>query len=81
MESIGLKVSKRGYIVLPAKIRRQMNIKSGTKILLSREENRIILQPVVSFTDKLAGFTAQKFGKSAAEVQKYINGERKERQR
>jgi AbrB family looped-hinge helix DNA binding protein len=81
MESIGLKVSKRGYIVLPAKIRRQMNIKSGTKILLSREENRIILQPVVSFTDQLAGLTAQKFGKSAEEVQEYINGERKERKR
>ena len=81
MESIGLKVSKRGYIVLPARIRRQMNIKSGTKILLRREENRIILQPVVSFTDKLAGLTAQKFGKSAEEVQKYINRERKERQK
>jgi AbrB family looped-hinge helix DNA binding protein len=81
MESIGLKVSKRGYIVLPARIRRQMNIKSGTKILLRREENRIILQPVVSFTDKLAGLTSQKFGKSAEEVQKFINGERKERQK
>jgi AbrB family looped-hinge helix DNA binding protein len=79
MKSIGLKVSKRGYIVLPASIRRQMKIKSGTKILLSREENRIILQPVVSFTDKLSGLTAQKFGKTAAEVQKYIDEERKDR--
>jgi len=79
MKSIGLKVSKRGYIVLPAKIRRQMNIKSGTKILLTREENRLILQPVVSFTDRLSGLTAQKFGKTAADVQKYIDEERKDR--
>ncbi len=79
MKSIRLKVSKRGYIVLPANIRRQMKIKSGTKILLSREENRIILQPVVSFTEKLSGLTAKKFGKTAAEVQKYIDGGRKDR--
>jgi hypothetical protein len=36
---------------------------------------------VVFFTDKLAGLTAQKFGKSAREVGKYINGERKERKK
>lgn len=81
MKSIGLKVSKRGYIVLPARIRRQMNIRSGTKIILSKEENRIILQPVASFTEKLSGLTAQKFGKSAGDIQKYIDGERKERQK
>jgi AbrB family looped-hinge helix DNA binding protein len=81
MKAIGLTISKRGYIVLPASIRRQMNIKSGTKVLLSKEENRIILQPVVSFTDKLSGLTAGKFGKSAKDVQEFINGERKERQK
>ena len=79
MKSIGLTISKRGYIVLPSSIRRQMNIKSGTKILLSREENRIILQPVVSFKEKLSGLTAGKFGKSADDVQKLIDDERKER--
>jgi len=79
MNPIRLKISKRGYIVLPASIRKQMNIKSGTKILLSKEEDRIILQPVVSFTEKLSGLTAGKFGKSAADVQKYIDEARKER--
>jgi hypothetical protein len=58
-----------------------MNIKSGTKIRLSRDENRIIPQPVVSLTDELAGLTAQKFGKSAKEVGNYYNGERKEGKR
>jgi hypothetical protein len=53
-------------------------VPSGTGILLSREENRIILQPVVSLTDQLAWLTAQQFGKSAKEVGKYINGERKD---
>lgn len=81
MKSIGLKVSKRGYIVLPARLRRQMNIKSGTKIILSREEDRIVLQPVASFTEQLSGLTVRKFGKTAAEVQRFIDKERKERQK
>jgi len=50
MKSIGVTVSNRGYIVLPAGLRKEMNIKTGTKILLSREKDRIILQPVPSFT-------------------------------
>ena len=72
-------VSNRGYIVLPAHIRKEMNIKPGTKILLSKEENKIILQPVSSFTEKLSGLTSGSFGKNADEVNDYINEERKDR--
>lgn len=72
-------VSNRGYIVLPASIRKEMNIKSGTKILLSREENKIILQPVPSFTEKLSGLTAKSFGENADQVREYIDEERKRR--
>ncbi|MBW1833766.1 MAG: AbrB/MazE/SpoVT family DNA-binding domain-containing protein [Deltaproteobacteria bacterium] len=48
MESTNVTVSSRGYIVLPASLRKEMNIKAGTKILLHKEENKIILQPVTS---------------------------------
>ena len=72
-------VSNRGYIVLPASLRKEMNIKSGTKILLSREENKIILQPVPSFTEKLSGLTARSFGEDADQVKEYIDEERKDR--
>ena len=72
-------VSNRGYIVLPAHIRKEMNIKPGTKILLSKEQNKIILQPVSSFTEKLSGLTSGSFGKNADEVNDYINEERKDR--
>jgi AbrB family looped-hinge helix DNA binding protein len=79
MKSTNVTVSSRGYIVLPAGLRKEMNIKTGTKILLHREENKIILQPVTSFTQKLAGLTAQSFGKTPDEVKAYIDEERKER--
>ncbi len=72
-------VSNRGYIVLPAHIRKEMNIKPGTKILLSRDENKVILQPISSFTEKLSGLTSGSFGKNADEVNDYINEGRKDR--
>ena len=74
-----LTVSDRGYIILPLHIRKEMNIKPGTKILLSKEDNKLILQPVSSFTEKLAGFTAGSFGKNKDQVGKFINKEREDR--
>ncbi|MDL1983047.1 MAG: AbrB/MazE/SpoVT family DNA-binding domain-containing protein [Deltaproteobacteria bacterium] len=79
MESTNVTVSSRGYIVLPASLRKEMNIKAGTKILLHKEENKIILQPVTSFTQKLAGLTAQSFGKTPDEIKAYVDEERKMR--
>ena len=77
MESTNVTVSSRGYIVLPASLRKEMNIKAGTKILLHKEENKIILQPIDSFTQKLAGLTAHSFGKTPDEIKAYIDEERK----
>ncbi len=79
MESTNVTVSSRGYIVLPASLRKEMNIKAGTKILLHKEENKIILQPVTSFTQKLAGLTSQSFGKTPDEIKAYVDEERKVR--
>ena len=60
---LGRRLRNGEYIVLTARIHRQMNIKSGTKILLSRDEKRIIPQPVVSLTDELAGANGSKIRK------------------
>ena len=78
MNPITATVSRRGYIVLPARLRKEMDIKPGTKILLHREENKIILEPVTSFTQRLAGLTAHSFGETPEEIKAYIDEERKE---
>ena len=36
MKTINATVSKRGYIVLPARLRKEMGIKPGTKVLLRK---------------------------------------------
>ena len=79
MKSVGVTVSNRGYIILPAKMRKEMNIKAGTKILLTQEEDKVILRPVTSFTDKLSGLTKKSFGKTADQVSRYIDDEREEK--
>jgi AbrB family looped-hinge helix DNA binding protein len=79
MKSESVKVSKRGYVVLPASLRKEMEIKSGMRMLISKWDNKIVLQLVPSFTDKLAGVTAKSFGKSAEEVQECLDKGREDR--
>jgi len=79
MNSTKVTVSRRGYVVLPARLRKEMDIKAGTKVLLTKENDRIILQPVSSFTERLSGLTAKSFGKTAEDVSKYIDCERQDR--
>ena len=79
MTSMNIKVSDRGYIVLPAKVRKEMSIKGGTRMLLIKEEDKIILQPVHSFTEKLSGISSGSFGKTAKDIQEYIDREREDK--
>jgi len=79
MNSVKVTVSSRGYVVLPARLRKEMDIKAGTKVLLTKDDDRIILQPVLSFTDRLSGLTAKSFGKTAEDVSEYIDKEREDR--
>ena len=79
MEATGVTISSRGYVVLPAKLRKEMNLKAGTRVLLMREDNKIILQPVYSFTEKLSGITKQSFGKTPQDVEEFIEKERGDR--
>jgi AbrB family looped-hinge helix DNA binding protein len=79
MKSVGVTISSRGYIVLPAKLRKEMNLNAGTRVLLTKKNDKIILQPVPSFTEKLSGITRHSFAKTPQEVEDYIQKERGDR--
>jgi AbrB family looped-hinge helix DNA binding protein len=79
MKSVSVRISKRGYVLLPSSLRKEMEIKTGMRMLITKADNKIVLQPVPSFTDKLAGVTAKSFGESAEEVQKHLDEGRKDR--
>jgi AbrB family looped-hinge helix DNA binding protein len=81
MEAITVKVSNRGYIVLPAAIRKEMELKPGVRMLLTREKDSIVLKPVTSFTEKLSGLTEKTIADSPEAVTAFIDEERKARDR
>ena len=81
MKAITVKVSNRGYIVLPAPMRKALEIKPGARMLLSHENDRLILTPVHSFTEKLAGLTRQAIGRTAQEVDAFVDMQREDRER
>ncbi len=69
-------VSKRGYIILPARIRKEMNIKPGSRILIHREEDKLTLEAVPSFTRKLSGITQKTIGDTQEEIDGFIDRSR-----
>jgi AbrB family looped-hinge helix DNA binding protein len=79
METITVTVSNRGYIVLPASLRKELEIRPGSKMLISRDQDRLILKSVPSFTEKLSGLTKQSIADTPAAVDAYINAERGDR--
>jgi AbrB family looped-hinge helix DNA binding protein len=52
-------VSSKGQLVIPAEMRNSLGILPGTRVVLTLEGNRIILQPVnKSLVDQLRGMFA-----------------------
>lgn len=79
MKSKSVTVSKRGYIVLPAHIRKEMNIKPGTKVLINKEKGRLTLETIPSFTQKLEGLTQGTIGNTPEAADAFLEEQRKER--
>ena len=79
MPATTVTVSNRGYIVLPVSIRKALELKPGTKMLISQDKDTLILKTVPSFTEKLAGLTKQSIAQTPEEVDAYIALERKDR--
>ena len=49
-------ITTKGQIVIPSKIRRKLNMKSGTKIYIEERGNEIILKPITSaYFENIAG--------------------------
>ncbi len=79
MNTVTVTVSNRGYIVLPASIRKALEIKPGAKMLISCDKDTLILKTVTSFTEKLAGLTKRTIARTPDDVDAYIDSERKDR--
>jgi len=79
MKPISVTVSDRGYVVLPAQLRKEMKITSGSRILINKKKDKRILEIVPYFTKKLSGLTGKTIGDRPENVDEFIDGEREER--
>lgn len=54
-------VTSKGQIVIPVKIRRKLGIKSGSKVALIEQGDKVIIQPLdKEYFNKLAGILGEK---------------------
>lgn len=58
MSTLFTQVSTKGQVVIPAELREEMGIKSGTQIAVRRQGDTIILRPITAaFIRSLRGST------------------------
>ena len=57
-----IKVSSRGQIAIPNRIRNELNIKEGTKLVLIEKENSIVLEKEDTFLKKINNIELEKLG-------------------
>ena len=74
-------VTSKGQVVVPARLRRKLGIKTGTRLNFSEEAGRMIVQPVTKeFIDSYCGIFKSKPGEKSA-VQELMEDRAKERAR
>jgi AbrB family looped-hinge helix DNA binding protein len=71
------KVTTKGQLVIPAKLRRKYSIKKGTQVAFVEEENRLILQPITpEFIRSLRGC----LGKDSKALEILLEDRKRERE-
>lgn len=68
------KMSSRGQVVIPKRIRQTLNLKEGTEFLVNLEDGRILLEPLKSFTEALRGLGKEVW--QGIDPTDYVNKER-----
>ena len=63
MKQYTSQVSSKGQIVIPAELREEMDIEAGTKLVIKREGNALVMRSIEAILDSLCGST-----KGASEI-------------
>jgi AbrB family looped-hinge helix DNA binding protein len=59
LSEVSVKVTRKGQVTIPAPYRRKLHIEEGTKLIVSQDNDAIIMRPVPELED-LAGIHANK---------------------
>ena len=59
MATTYITMSTKGQVIIPAELRERLHIEPGTKIAVSTEGTKLVLQPITDqFIESLCGITA-----------------------
>ncbi|MDG6996730.1 MAG: AbrB/MazE/SpoVT family DNA-binding domain-containing protein [Nitrososphaerota archaeon] len=70
MSEQAVKVTRKGQVTIPSQYRKKFNIREGSKLLVSQDDNLIIMKPVPNIED-LAGIHSGKI--SLEEMKKELD--------
>jgi AbrB family looped-hinge helix DNA binding protein len=77
MKSEVSKVTTKGQLVIPSRLRRKYSIKKGTQVAFVEEDNRLILQPITpEFIRSLRGC----LGKDSKALEVLLEDRKRERE-
>ena len=75
-EGKSVRLSKKGQLVLPSKIRKALGVKEGDELLVTLDGKRVILTPAEHHAKRTRGLLKGTWGKTGEEVGSYIERER-----
>jgi len=71
-----VKLSKKGQLVVPQKIREKMGLESGKKVVIFMRGDETILLTPEKYASYTCGMLKRTWGSTKEEVESYINKER-----
>ena len=57
MKQYTSQVSSKGQVVIPAELREEMDIEAGTKLVITREGNALVMRSIDALIESLCGVT------------------------
>lgn len=72
-----VKLSSKGQIVIPKKIRKKLNVKPGDNILLIEQESNLLLENPARYSQLSRGSLKKTWGTTKEQVDSYLNEEKK----
>jgi AbrB family looped-hinge helix DNA binding protein len=72
-----VRLSKKGQFVIPKEVRDALELKGGDELLVTLEDGRVVFTPPQRHARATRGLLKGTWGKSKAEVERYIEGERR----
>jgi AbrB family looped-hinge helix DNA binding protein len=75
--AVSVRLSRKGQFVIPKAIREALGVREGDELLVTLEENRVVLTRPRAYARATRGLLKGTWGKSKKAVERYLEGERR----